>query len=43
MLKAMEKNTGTKGIGKGLVPRESRTTTLSELGLDRKTSMIAQP
>lgn len=43
MLKAMEKNTGAKGIGKCLVPKENCTPGLSELEIDKKTSMVAQP
>jgi len=42
MLKAMEKNTGTKGIGNSLVPKENRTPILSELGFEKKSSIVAK-
>ena len=44
MLKDAPKNTGAAGIGTSAVPKENRTTTptLADLGLDKKTSSIAQ-
>jgi N6-adenosine-specific RNA methylase IME4 len=43
MLKGMEKNTGARGIGISAVPKENHTPpTLAELGVDKKTSMVAQ-
>ena len=42
MLKATPKNTGAKGIGKSAVTNENHTPKLSELGLDKKTSAVAQ-
>jgi hypothetical protein len=48
MLKGMEKNKGTAGLGRPSLggsivePPKNPTTTLKELGIDKKTSMIAQ-
>ena len=42
MLKDAPKNTGAAGIGTSAVPKENRTPTLADLGLDKKTSSIAQ-
>lgn len=43
-LDAMDKNTGAKGIGTSAVPKMNHThvPTLAELGIEKKTSMIAQ-
>jgi len=39
----MEKNSGAKGIGTSAVPKENHTPpTLKDLGIDKKTSMVAQ-
>ena len=35
-------NTGAMGIGKSVVPKENRTPTLAEAGIDKKLSMTAQ-
>ena len=40
ILKATPKSTGAKGIGKSAVPKENRT--LEDLGIDKKTSAVAQ-
>ena len=42
MLKAAPKNTGAKGIGKSAVHIENRTPTLEDIGIDKKTSAMAQ-
>jgi hypothetical protein len=42
MLKATPRNEGAKGIGASAVPKENRTPTLADLGLDKKTAMVAQ-
>lgn len=42
MLKETPRNEGAKGIGKSVVQKENRTPTLSDLGLDKKTSKLAQ-
>ncbi len=43
LFKSMEKNVGAKGIGTSAVPKENHTPpTLAELGVDKKTSMVAQ-
>lgn len=42
MLKDSPRNEGAKGIGTSAVPKENRTPTLNDLGIDKKTSSIAQ-
>ena len=42
MLKATPRNEGAKGIGTSAVPKENHTPTLAQLGLDKKTSSLAQ-
>ena len=42
MLAATERNAGAKGIGKSAVPKENHTPKLSDLGLTKKESAVAQ-
>lgn len=42
LLKATPRATGARGIGTSAVPKENHTPTLADLGLDKKTSSLAQ-
>ena len=42
MLKGMTKNVGAKGIGTSAVPKGNHTPTYADLGVDKKTAMVAQ-